>query len=166
MGLFLSTSKHKIDRKGRVSVPASFRAALEAERFRGVALASPLSDDPCLEGCGLGRIERLADAISLMNPLDPQRDVLSTALLAGVRQAAFDAEGRIVLPEDLISAAALEGEAVFAGLGDKFQIWSPAAFEARRRRAREAARALTRQGGAALPWPSAPAAPEQETDAT
>ncbi|MEL6977681.1 MAG: division/cell wall cluster transcriptional repressor MraZ [Pseudomonadota bacterium] len=148
MGLFLSTSKHKIDRKGRVSVPAPFRAALEGESFKGVALALPLSDEPCLEGSGLSRIARIARSLSAMNPLAAERDALATALLAGVTQAAFDAEGRIVLPEELIAAADLEGEALFAGLGDKFQIWRPDRFEARRAEARAVARRMADK----LPW--------------
>ncbi|MEM9725358.1 MAG: cell division/cell wall cluster transcriptional repressor MraZ, partial [Pseudomonadota bacterium] len=130
MGLFLSTSKHKIDRKGRVSVPAGFRAALQGEAAPGVALMRPLSDQPCLEGSGLGRVHGLAAALARMNPISEERDAIATAILADVHLANFDAEGRVVLPEELMRAAELEGEALFAGLGDKFQIWRPERFDA------------------------------------
>ena len=148
MGLFLSTSKHKIDKKGRVSVPAPFRAALEEESVRAVALMRPLSDQPCLEGCGLGRVHGLAEALARMNPISEERDAIATAILADAHLANLDPEGRVVLPEELILFAELEGEALFAGLGDKFQIWRPDRFEARRAEAR----ALARRMADRLPW--------------
>lgn len=151
MGLFLSTSKHKIDKKGRVSVPAHFRAALDGEAARGVALMRPLSDLACLEGSGLGRVHGLAGALAEMNPISEERDAIATAILADVHMASFDGEGRVVLPEELIEFAGLQGEALFAGLGDKFQIWRPDRFEARRAEARALARGLAGR----LPWSGA-----------
>ncbi len=142
---FLSTSIHKIDRKGRVSVPASFRAALQDEAFAGVALAPPLSDQACVEGSGRSRVEQLAEAIAEMNPLDPNTDALAMAVLAPVQMAPFDAEGRIVLPASAIERAGLTERALFAGLGRKFQIWAPEAFEAAQAATRERARAAAAQ---------------------
>lgn len=157
MALFLSTSVHRIDKKGRVSVPAAFREALKDETFRGVALAPPLTDAPCLEGCGLSRIEAIAAALDGLNPLSAETDALAMAVLASVRQAPFDAEGRILLSEELIAQAELSDQALFAGLGAKFQIWSPARFEERRAAARELARAQADR----LPW-TPPSKPEGE----
>lgn len=148
MALFVSSSVHKIDRKGRVSVPAAFRAALEGEAFNGVALAPPLSDLSCVEGYAGRRIEQLAAAIGEMNPLAEETDALATALLAQVHMAGFDAEGRIVLPDEARERAGLSERALFAGLGAKFQIWDPDAFEAHR----AAAVAQARQSAAKLPW--------------
>lgn len=148
LALFLSTSVHRIDKKGRVSVPAPFRAALEGESFKGVALCPPLTALPCLEGSGMGRIEAIAAAIGGLNPLAEETDALATAVLASVRQAPFDSEGRIVLGEDLIAQAGLSDRALFAGLGAKFQIWAPEAFEARQREAL----ALARRNADKLPW--------------
>lgn len=148
MALFVSTSVHRIDKKGRVSVPAQFRAALEGESFRGVALTPPLADLPCIEGSGFSLIERITESIEEMNPLSEERDALALAILSATRQIGFDGEGRIVLPEDLIAQAELEGEALFAGLGSKFQIWNPKSFEEHRRRAV----ALARKSAGQLPW--------------
>lgn len=148
MALFLSTSLHKIDKKGRVSVPAAFREALAEERFHGVVLGPPLSEDPCIEGSGESRVQKIASALDGMNPLSEERDALATAVLASVRRAALDGDGRIVLPEDLIAHAGLSGEALFAGLGEKFQIWEPARFAERQAAARE----LARRSAGRLPW--------------
>ena len=150
MGLFLSTSIHKIDKKGRVSVPALFRSALEKESFRGVALAPPLEELACVEGSGLSRIERIAASLDKMNPLEQQHAALATAIMARVRPVPFDGEGRIILPEEFIALARLDGQALFAGLGANFQIWNPATFEAHQAEALKIARA----NAGALPWNS------------
>lgn len=146
--MFLSTSTHKIDRKGRVSVPAHFRAALEGERFSGVVLTPPFSSAPCVEGFGMSRADRIGAALRAMNPLSEEADALATATLARMRPVGFDAEGRIVLPPELIAVAELEGQALFAGLGEKFQIWRPEAYAAHERAALERARAAA----GAFPW--------------
>lgn len=148
MALFVSTSVHKIDRKGRVSVPATFRAALEGESFNGVALIAPLSGASCIEGSGYSRVEKIAAELETMHPFSDDYDAMAMALLAGVHAASFDGEGRIVLPEELIAQAGLEGQALFAGLGAKFQIWRPDAFEETRQKALAAARAKAD----AMPW--------------
>ncbi len=146
--LFLSTSIHKIDKKGRVSVPAAFRGALEQEAFRGVALTPPLDGGPCIEGSGMTRVEEMARAIEDMNPLSPERDALATIVLAAMKTAAFDGEGRIVIPEELMAHAELEDRALFAGLGSKFQIWKPESFEARK----QSAKSLAQSSAERLPW--------------
>ncbi|MCI4663453.1 MAG: hypothetical protein MRY74_01910, partial [Neomegalonema sp.] len=152
MALFLSTSIHKIDKKGRVSVPAAFRAALEGETFRGVALTPPLDGAPCIEGAGMSRVEQIAQAIETMNPFAPERDMLATAVLAEMQPASFDGEGRIVLPEAMIAYAGLTDRALFAGLGSKFQIWQPEQFEERK----VSAKSLARNSASSLPWAGAP----------
>lgn len=146
--LFLSTSIHKIDKKGRVSVPAAYRSALEVEDFRGVALTPPFDGAPCIEGSGMSRVEAMAQVIETMNPLEPERDALAMVVLAAMKATAFDGEGRIVLPEELIAHAQLEDRALFAGLGSKFQIWKPEAFEQHKL----AAKTLAQSSAERLPW--------------
>lgn len=151
--MFIGTWRHRIDKKGRISIPAAFRAALLADGGGGdgrleVALSPPLSDARCVEGCGRGMIQRLAEAIGRMNPLSEEHDALATVLLGAVQIATADAEGRIVLPPDMRAGAELEGEALLVGVGRRFRIWSPAAFEASLAAAREAARRAVGR----LPW--------------
>lgn len=157
--LFLSTSIHKIDKKGRVSVPAAFRAALENESFRGVALTAPLDGAPCVEGAGMSRVEEMARVIEEMNPFAPERDALATVVLASMRQVAFDGEGRIVIPEEFMVFAELEERALFAGLGSKFQIWKPESFEARK----QSAKSLAQSSAERLPWGGRRATKPEET---
>lgn len=140
MDRFVSTFTNKIDAKGRVSVPASFRAVLERDGYAGGIYCYPSLDAPALDAGG----ERLALKIdALLNSLAPmsdERDELSVALYGDVHVLSIDGDGRIVLPEGLRKHAGLQNQVAFVGLGDKFQIWEPGQFEERRRIAREKVR--------------------------
>ena len=122
MALFLSRYDNKIDRKGRVSVPASYRNALASQSFSGiVAYPSPVSE--AIECCGMDRMERLAAGIETFNPFSDEFGAFATAILSRAHQLSFDGEGRVMLPEPLLAHAGLDGLATFAGRGPVFQIW-------------------------------------------
>jgi MraZ protein len=141
MDRFVSTFINKIDAKGRVSVPASFRAILERDGYAGGGIyCYPSLDAPALDAGG----QRLADNIDRLLAGLPdysdERDELSVALYGDVQTLAIDQDGRIVLPEALRAHAGLSTHVAFVGLGQKFQMWEPARFEARRASAREKVR--------------------------
>ncbi|MDR3208768.1 MAG: division/cell wall cluster transcriptional repressor MraZ [Rickettsiales bacterium] len=128
MSLFLSSFTNKIDVKGRVAVPATFRAAVGGGVFAGVVLFRSFAGK-CIEGMPMARMEALANATDQMNVFDAKLDELTALLFADARQLAFDVTGRIVIPPDLLEHAGITGDAVFVGRGKSFQIWEPAAFQ-------------------------------------
>jgi len=128
MSLFLSSFTNKVDAKGRISVPASFRAAVAGESFAGVVLYRGFTGR-CIEGMPMSRTERLADAADQGNIFDSKTDELTSMLFADARQLPFDVTGRICVPPDLLAHADISGEAVFVGRGKSFQIWAPSAFK-------------------------------------
>ncbi len=139
MALFLSTFTNKIDKKGRVSVPASFRNALAGQEFHGIiAYASFIN--PCIEACGFDRIAKLSASIESLEPFSEERDAFATAILGGAVQLSFDGEGRVLLPETLLEGAAIKEQALFVGKGETFEIWQPEAFAEYAARARALAR--------------------------
>lgn len=149
MALFLSTFTKKIDKKGRVSVPAQFRSALNTESFGGI-IVYPSFVNSCVEACGMSRIEKLSDGIDSLDPFSEERDAFATAVLGGSTQLQFDSEGRVSLPLDLLEESGIEEEVVFIGKGQTFEIWEPKAFEVYAKKAREEAlakRASLRLGG-------------------
>lgn len=129
MGLFLSTFINKVDKKGRVSVPATFRAALSQLSFPGV-IAYRSFTSPCVEGCGMDFMERLSASTQDIAAFSPEQEDLSALIFADARQLPWDPEGRIVLPEDVIAHANLSDTAAFVGKGHTFQIWQPEAYKA------------------------------------
>lgn len=141
--LFLSSYQNKIDKKGRVSVPALFRSALskagKGEEFSGIVAYGSFIN-PCIEACGIERIRKLSSRIENLDPFSEERDVFATTILGGSHQLAFDGEGRVMLPEALIAQAQISDMAMFVGKGETFEIWEPKAFEVYAARARELAR--------------------------
>ncbi len=132
MRFFSSTTKNRIDAKGRVSIPAPFRKVLEREAEPGVVLIPRMVGDPAIDCLGMSRFEEMADAIDDMAPLDPVTIALSNKIIGQARQVQIDDTGRIVLPPDLRKTFDLMGEeALFVGLGKTFQIWNPDAYAAR-----------------------------------
>ena len=138
MAVFLSTFANKVDRKGRVSVPAPFRAVLERQASSGIILYPSFKHD-CIEGSGDERIQEIVDSIDALDAFSDERENLQT-ILADARQLTIDSDGRIVMPQDLLDYAGIDGNATFVGLGKSFQIWEPSAFEAHRQKNRQRAR--------------------------
>lgn len=146
MPLFLSTYANKIDKKGRVSVPAPFRASLASQSFQGVVLFRATGHD-CLEGFDFGSMTELAERLDHFDLFSNQQDDLATAIFAEAVQCPFDSEGRISIPAHLLGHAKIDEGVTFVGLGRKFQIWSSDKFEKRR----EAARTSVAKEGLTLP---------------
>jgi MraZ protein len=143
MSQFWGTHQNKRDGKGRVSIPAPFRAALrdgkEAEQIVTVVLRAS-HKHPCIEAWPVEAFERLAVPVQRYDWFSDEHEDLATALYADAFPVECDREGRILLPDTLVRHASLDGAVTFAGLGKIFQIWEPAAFERRRADARERTR--------------------------
>ena len=139
MGLFLSKFVNKVDKKGRVSVPASFRSALDQSGFPGIVVF-PSYKFPVIEACGMDRMERIAKSLDRLNLFSDEQDDLATTVLADAQQLAFDPEGRIQLPEELAAHAGIAEQAMFVGKGATFQIWAPETFKVQQAAALERAR--------------------------
>jgi MraZ protein len=144
MALFLSTYINKVDRKGRVSIPAPFRASLSVAGEAGVFLPGLVlfraSGHACLEGFPWSWMEELSARLDHYDLFSSDQDDLATAIFGEAAPLSVDADGRIVMPQELIDFAGIGEQAAFVGMGRKFQIWEPAALEKRRKQARNTVR--------------------------
>lgn len=136
MALFLATYVNKLDRKGRLSIPAPFRTALTSDQFTGVVL-TPSHQYPCLEGFSYETMEELSTRLDHYDLFSSDQDDLATALFGQATPCNIDDTGRIVLPESLMTHANLTDKAAFVGLGRKFQIWHPDSLAQRQTQARD-----------------------------
>ena len=125
MALFLSTHFNKVDKKGRVSVPAQFRSAVVGQSFPGIVAFRSFSL-AVIDAAGIERMEKYSEELDGL-PEGSARYEEVRAMLADARQLAFDGEGRIVLPDDLARFARIAEEAAFVGQGRHFYICEPAA---------------------------------------
>ena len=125
--MFLSSFENKIDKKGRVSVPANFRSHLNSLGYNG--FISYLSfNHYALEACTQDRIEKLSNAIDSLNPFEEKRDYFATSVLSESENLQFDTEGRVSISEKLLDHAKIKSNVLFVGLGKTFQIWDPNNF--------------------------------------
>ena len=126
--MFLSTYENKLDKKGRVSVPASFRSHLSNLGYNGV-ICYPSFNNSAIEACSQDRIEKISSAIDSLNPFEEKRDYFATSILAESVNLQFDSEGRILLSSKLLKHAKIKNSMLFVGQGKTFQIWEPSTFE-------------------------------------
>ena len=166
MDRFVSTFTNKIDAKGRVSIPAPFRAVLERDGYAGGGIyCYPSLDAPALDAGGQSLAQKIDGLLAGLPDYSDERDELSVALYGDVHTLAIDQDGRIVLPETLRAHAGLSTHVAFVGLGQKFQMWEPARFEARRTAAREKVRDHRRLFGATRRQSVLESAPESAPEA-
>jgi len=126
--MFLSSYENRLDKKGRVSVPASFRSHLSSLGYNGF-IAYPSFNHSALEACSQDRIEKLSNSIDSLNPFEEKRDYFATSVLSESVNLQFDTEGRILISEKLLDHAKIKNNILFVGLGKTFQIWEPKIFE-------------------------------------
>ena len=126
--MFLSSFENKLDKKGRVSVPATFRSHLNSLGYNGF-ISYPSFNHSALEGCSQNRIEKLSKTIDTLNPFEDKRDYFATSILSESVSLQFDSEGRVSFPEKLLNHAKIKNNILFVGLGKTFQVWEPKLFE-------------------------------------
>ncbi|MFY8106714.1 MAG: division/cell wall cluster transcriptional repressor MraZ [Elstera sp.] len=127
MALFLSTFVNKVDKKGRVSVPAPFRATLADQPYGGI-LAYRSLQGAWIEAAGIDRLQKFSDELEGLDPDQPdqaERYTLLSALLGETFQLAWDEGGRVLLPQPLLEYAGIGEEAAFVGQGKFFLIRDP-----------------------------------------
>ncbi len=118
--MFISTYENKLDKKGRVSVPASFRAHLSSLGYNSV-VCYPSFTNSSIEFCPQSRIEKLSDSIDNLSPFEENRDTFATSILADSFQLNFDSDGRVVLPKKLLDHSGIKETVVFVGQGKTFK---------------------------------------------
>jgi len=134
--MFLSTFENKLDKKGRVSVPASFRSYLSNLGYNGI-ICYPSFNNQSIEAWPQDRIEKISNAIDSLNPFEEKKDYFATSILSESVNLQFDSEGRISLTPKLLKHAKIKNSILFVGQGKAFQIWEPTIFEKFRVQARK-----------------------------
>ncbi len=149
MDRFVSHYMLRLDAKGRVSVPAPFRAILARDGFDGL-YCYPALDRPALDAGGNALLAEIQSLIAGFTPYSDLREQLSLALYGTSETLKFDGEGRVVLTDTLKAHAGITDAVSFVGLGHKFQIWDTSRFRAELAEATEKVRAFKRALGARM----------------
>jgi len=154
MTQFLGTHQNRLDAKGRVSIPATFRTALKGllgeNALHAVAPAlvlRPSHTQACIEGWPEPAFRAATASLHQLDPFGADHDDLALALFADAHPVDIDKEGRIVLPEALAAHAAITEGVAFIGRGNIFQMWEPGAVAQRMAEARVRARGVKLTAG-------------------
>ena len=126
--MVLSIFENRLDKKGRVSVPASYRAHLSSLGYNGI-ICFPSFNNQSIEAWSQDRIEKISNSIDTLNPFDEKKDYFATSILSESINLQFDSEGRILLGQKLLKHAKIKNSMLFVGQGKTFQIWEPTNFE-------------------------------------
>jgi MraZ protein len=124
--MFEGRHVHTIDAKGRLSIPAMYRMALQNEADRPPVLTNLFE---CLALYPHERWLEIKERISNMSQIRPDVQSLQRFLLSGSTPTPIDRQGRILIPPLLRQHAGLEREVAIAGVGKRIEIWDRERFE-------------------------------------
>jgi MraZ protein len=144
MDEFVSTYTNRLDAKGRVSIPAPFRAVLARDGFEGL-YCCPTLDRQAVDAGGNRLREQIRSSLLLFEAFSEDHEYLSTTLIGESELLKIDQDGRVILSDAIKAHAGISGEVTFVGQGYKFQIWEPDRFAAYREEAKSRVRDLRKR---------------------
>ncbi|MFQ5875382.1 MAG: division/cell wall cluster transcriptional repressor MraZ [Dehalococcoidia bacterium] len=115
--MFSGEFEHTIDEKGRLTIPAKFRAELAD----GVFITRGL--DGCLFVYPIAEWKALAKKLVKL-PLAQRNARYFNRMMFSGADCKPDKQGRILLPAPLREHAAIESDVVVIGLNSRLEIWS------------------------------------------
>jgi MraZ protein len=121
--VFTGEFRHTIDGKGRIAVPARFRAELAA----GATVCRWLEN--CVAIFPKAQWQQLADAASAERYADAGARAFTRFLFSGAFEVELDGQGRLVLPASLRQFGGLKSDAVVVGAADHIELWEPARWD-------------------------------------
>jgi MraZ protein len=117
--VFTGEYRHSVDDKGRLAVPAKFRAPLTV----GAYLSRWI--DGCLAIHTQAGWAELEAKVAGLPITDASSRLFGRQVFSGAIEVELDRQGRVLIPAYLREEAGLEGEAVVIGARDRAEIWSP-----------------------------------------
>jgi len=132
---FRGESIHKVDGKGRVSIPAAFRRVLEENDPDYAPGLNPNLiivygniNRKFLEGFSIASMNEVDEKIAALPRGSKARRMLERMFSGQALHTNIDETGRLVLPQKIREKIGIINDAVFVASGDTFQIWQPDAY--------------------------------------
>lgn len=123
MRMLMGEYAHTIDAKGRVILPADFRAALGEHFFITKGL------DNCLFIYGENEWAGFEKKLNQLPITKPGALRFKRHFLSGGRPLECDRQGRFLVPANLRSYAMLKKDVVLIGVSDHVEVWSKDEWE-------------------------------------
>lgn len=120
---FVGEYRHNIDTKGRLIIPAKFRNNFSERVYLSKGF------ETCLLILTPEEIEKIEKRITESSLTNKAVRKFSRAFFSGMTEAAFDGQGRILIPSNLREYGGIQGETVVVGTGFYVEIWDKDAWE-------------------------------------
>lgn len=130
--MFRGINAVKIDAKGRLAVPARYRAALQTQAAVHSMIITIDTEDPCLLLYPMDVWEEIEQKIEALPSFNKVTRRIKRLLIGHATEVDLDGQGRILVPPLLRAHAQLEGKAMLVGQGKKFEIWGEAVWQSER----------------------------------
>lgn len=121
--MFLGTYAPRLDVKGRLALPAKFRADLDS------GLVITKGQERCLFVFPLPEFARITEALRAAPVTARAVRDYSRVFFASASQEAPDAQGRITVPPALREYAGLTRDCTVIGANTRVEIWDAAAWD-------------------------------------
>lgn len=118
MMMFIGSFDHNIDRKGRIIIPARFREEL------GETMIINRGLDGCINVYTVEKWQEIYDELEKLPTTNKQARFYVRAMTSNAAECEIDAQGRILIPANLVKKAELVKECRIIGAGDHIEIWS------------------------------------------
>jgi len=127
MSYLFGNATTTVDDKGRLSVPAIFRNAID-QKIRD-KLFLTLGHDKSFYGYPLDEWEKIIERNRLKNYDDPQIRLRIRQMAMNFDVVKIDKQGRIYLPAHLMKKAGIQKEILILGTVDKMEFWNPQTYQ-------------------------------------
>ncbi len=118
--MFLGTSDHNLDSKGRVILPTEFRAEL------GESFYITMGFNRCVQVMSVDEFDRLREQIRQL-PADKALS-LQYLLISPAKLVSPNSQGRVSIPQKLRDDAGLSSEVTVVGMDSRIEIWDKETF--------------------------------------
>ena len=119
--MFLGTSDHHLDSKGRVVLPTDFREQL------GESFYITMGFNRCAQVMSIEEFDRLREQIRQL-PADKALS-LQYLLISPAKLVSPNSQGRIIIPQKLREDAGLSADVTVVGMDTRIEIWDKATFD-------------------------------------
>ena len=121
---FLGNIESKIDAKGRVFLPASFRKILQTAGEQVLVLRKDFHQS-CLVVYPLSAWNRRTDTLlSQVNEFDDESQMVFRMYVSEAEETALDSNGRLLIPRRYLQMVGIDQTVRFIGMNDTIEIWA------------------------------------------
>ncbi|BDR56208.1 division/cell wall cluster transcriptional repressor MraZ [Xylocopilactobacillus apis] len=121
--MFMGEFRHNLDQKGRIIIPSKFRSEL------GGSFIVTRGMDGCLFVYSQLSWDSLVKKLSSLPLTKKDSRAFSRFFYSGATEVEIDKQGRINLPQNLISFAKLEKECIVLGVNSRVEIWDADTYQ-------------------------------------